>query len=397
MRAITVTREVHIPDPIRIQRCMRLPELGPKILFFSGGSALKGFSEVLKSYTHNSIHLLTPFDSGGSSAKLRKSFDMPAVGDIRSRLMALADESISGNPEVYRLARYRLSETKSPRALLVELNSLTAGEHKLVKAIPNPLRRLIRLQLEFFTEQMPVDFDLRGASIGNLILTGGYLNYQRHLDPILYLFSKLLAVRGVVRATTSASLHLVAELENGDKIIGQHQFTGKECSPISSPIKRLSLSHSCQSDKPRTVDLKDKVRGLIMGADMICYPPGSFYSSLIANLLPAGVGKAIASSACPKIYIPNLAEDPEQIGLDLASSISTLLSYLKLDAGENVPDNQLVNYVLLDSSQAGTHVEPSAKWLKKIGICVIDVPLVTPESAPFYDDQLLVQALLSLS
>ncbi len=64
------------------------PDAGPKLLFFSGGTALNGLSQVLKRYTHNSIHLVTPFDSGGSSAVLREAFDMPAVGDLRSRMMA---------------------------------------------------------------------------------------------------------------------------------------------------------------------------------------------------------------------------------------------------------------------------------------------------------------------
>ncbi|MEG6550492.1 2-phospho-L-lactate transferase CofD family protein, partial [Desulfocurvibacter africanus] len=88
---ILVSRTTTLPDPIKLARFLRAPELGPKVLFFTGGTALKALSRRIIDYTHNSIHLITPFDSGGSSAKLRAAFDMPAVGDLRNRLMALAD------------------------------------------------------------------------------------------------------------------------------------------------------------------------------------------------------------------------------------------------------------------------------------------------------------------
>jgi len=102
MTAIRVTREVNVPDPLRVARALRSPDLGPRILFFTGGTALKETSQALVGYTHNSVHLVTPFDSGGSSAVLRRYFDMPAVGDLRNRLMALADRTLHGYPEIFR-------------------------------------------------------------------------------------------------------------------------------------------------------------------------------------------------------------------------------------------------------------------------------------------------------
>ena len=71
-----------------------IPALGPRLVFFTGGTALRDLSRQLTSYTHNSVHLITPFDSGGSSAALRRAFAMPAVGDIRNRLLALADSDL---------------------------------------------------------------------------------------------------------------------------------------------------------------------------------------------------------------------------------------------------------------------------------------------------------------
>lgn len=86
-----IARTVKVPDSLRVGRAERAPELGPRIVFFSGGSALRPLSRVLKRYTHNSTHLITPFDSGGSSAEIRKAFHMLSIGDLRSRLVALAE------------------------------------------------------------------------------------------------------------------------------------------------------------------------------------------------------------------------------------------------------------------------------------------------------------------
>ena len=81
-RRITLTQSRVVPDPIRLARYLRAPEIGPTVLFFSGGSALRKTSRVLTEYTHNSVHLVTPFDSGGSSALLREAFGMLSVGDL---------------------------------------------------------------------------------------------------------------------------------------------------------------------------------------------------------------------------------------------------------------------------------------------------------------------------
>ena len=79
------------------------PDGGSRILFFSGGTALAPVAAELSRHTRNAVHVITTFDSGGSSAELRRAFDMPAVGDIRARIMALADRSLEGNPEIVEL------------------------------------------------------------------------------------------------------------------------------------------------------------------------------------------------------------------------------------------------------------------------------------------------------
>ncbi|MEN8204935.1 MAG: GAK system CofD-like protein [Pseudomonadota bacterium] len=396
-KSVRITRTVKIPDRVRLSRYLKAPELGPRILFFSGGTALTATSRVIKRYTHNSIHLVTPFDSGGSSAKLRQAFSMPSIGDLRSRLVALADENITGHPEVYQLFTYRFPVDEPADELLARLDLMIRGKEPLVAAISNPMRRLIRNQLGYFREAMPDDFDLRGASTGNLILAGGYLNNHKHLDPIIFLFSKLVNVLGTVLAVVNNDLHLAAELEDGSCVTGQHRLTGKEAAPLKSPVSRLFLSS--HRDKPiaAKAEMRKKYCRLIQQSELICYPPGSFYSSLVANLLPAGVGSSIAATDCPKVYIPNLGQDPEQIGMTLDSSVLTLLDYLRADNTDKCPNGKLLNFVLMDSKRGNYPSSLSAPLMQELGIRIIDTRLISKQSAPYYDAELLAAALLSLT
>lgn len=358
---------------------------------------MNSVSQVLKSYSHNSVHMVTPFDSGGSSAILRKAFDMPSIGDLRSRLMALADETITGHPDVYELFTHRFPGDGDNRKLLVQLNAMCAGKDHLIRAVSNPMRRLIRTQLSFFLDAMPASFDLRGASIGNLILTGGYLNNYQHLDPIIFLFSKLVGVRGIVRAVVNDNLHLGADLEDGSRVIGQHRLTGKERAPLTSPIKQLFLSADPDRLVPARAQLRKKNRNLIRTAELICYPPGSFYTSLVANLLPSGVNEAIAGNDCPKVYVPNLGHDPEQVGMTLDLSIKTLLRYLHGNAGSKYQVRHFLNFVLIDTRNGKYPDRVSAGLLEELGIQLIDTKLVRKSRVTRYDPELLVSALLSLT
>jgi CofD-related protein of GAK system len=395
MTKINVSRPVDIPDILRLSRYRKIPELGPRLLFFSGGTALTGLSKTLKNYTHNSIHLVSPFDSGGSSAKLRSAFNMPAIGDLRSRLIALADETILGHPEIYRLFSYRLPENKSQAALETRLTDLVAGKDALIEDIANPMRTLICHQLGYFLGAMPADFNLKGASIGNLIITGGYINNHKQLEPILFLFSKLVNVLGVVRPITNDNYHLVVNLKDGKEIIGQHLMTGKEAPAITSSIQKLSLSKTLDRSEPVSTKLRKRNRKLIEQADLICYPPGSFFSSLIANLLPKGVGKAISSNGAPKVYIPNLGNDPELFGLSLQDTLETLLYYLQQDSKETKADS-FINFIVVDSEHGHYPSGIPIDTIQKLGITLIDTKLMN-KGDTHYDDERLVSVLLSLT
>jgi CofD-related protein of GAK system len=393
---VQIHRGISLPDPVRVARSRRAPELGPRVLFVSGGTALRPLCRVLKTHTHNSIHLVTSFDSGGSSASLRRTFGMPSVGDLRSRLIALADETARGNPEIYELFSHRLDADGDSDALGRRLDAMIAGHDDLVARVPEPLRGFARRYLGHFAERMPSHFDLRGASVGNLILTGGYLS-ERDLDGVLYLFSHLLAVRGTVYPILNDDFHLAVHLEDGSRVVGQHAITGKEAAPLTSPIERLEIIESLERPEPAAPLASEKVLELIQSADLICYPMGSFFSSVVCNLLPEGVGQAIASARCPKVYIPSTGHDPEQHGLDVARATHVLLDALRRDAGRDAPTEHLLNFVLLDPRPEYYAQPCNRDSMKQLGVEVIDLDLVSETEPPQIDPERLTEILLSLS
>ncbi|MEP3429832.1 MAG: GAK system CofD-like protein [Roseibium sp.] len=393
MSEVTITRAVRMPDQFRVERFLSNPKLGPRLLFFSGGTALNGVAQCLKRYTHNSIHLVTPFDSGGSSQGLRLAFDMPAIGDLRSRLMALADESVLGHPDVFRLFTHRFSKEEEQSALIMELKELIAGTHLLIQAIEQPMRSLIQNQLGMFWTACSNNFDLKGASLGNLILAGGYLNQNQQLEPIIFFVSKLVGVQGTVRAVSEDNLHLGAELDDGTIIIGQHLLTGKEYPELRSPIKNLFLSQSLKCREPAQSVFPERNRTVVQSADLICYAPGSFYTSLIANLLPKGVGSELAVRTVPKVFVPGYGRDPETVTMTIADKVHTLLDYLRRDAGADCPTDRLLNFVIVDKSLSSDET----RAIEGLGINLLKLDLVSNPAQPYYDPAPLCEALVSLT
>lgn len=370
------------------------PANGPRILFFSGGSALNGLGAALKHSTHRSIHLVTPFDSGGSSAALRRAFGMPAIGDLRSRLVALADDSVCGHPEIVALFQQRLPASGELGALRAQLRALADGSAASLRGIPAPVAAVFRELLGGFLGAMPGDFDLRGASIGNLILAGGYLRDAHDLGPVIAEFSRMIQVRGTVRPVVDAPLHLAVRLRDGREVLGQHRITGKEVAPLSSPVEELLLSARPDVLQPVVPAISDEVRQLIASADLICFPPGSFFSSLLANLLPAGVGRAIAASSAPKVYIPNLGCDPEQLGYGVADCLQRLRAQLLRDAGALAP---VVNLLLVDRQHDRYLGMPTMAQREAWGLQLVEADLVAPAGGHYYDNERLAAALLGLS
>jgi CofD-related protein of GAK system len=243
---------------------------------------------------------------------------------------------------------------------------------------------------------MPIDFDLRGANIGNMILTGGYLNNHNDIEPVLYIFRKLVESLGIVKPVSDEFLHIKTELEDGTLLVGQHLISGKEAPEITSPIKNISLIENKNNPHPVKITISEDNSKLIRKADIICYPMGSFYSSLIVNLLPDGVENAIKLNRNPKVYVPNTTRDPEQLGMDMGSSVETLYHYLKKEE-RDLELKDILDFIIIDSKNGKYPYPIDYEKIKSLGITIIDTPLITESSRPFIDPELLIHILISLT
>lgn len=366
-------------------------------MFFSGGSALDGLSRVLKHRTSNSVHLLTPFDSGGSSAVLRRAFRMPAIGDVRCRLTALADEERPGVRELCALLSHRFPAEAESSALRDELAAMIGGKHRLVGAIPTKLRWETQSLLEAFETQAGADFDLRFASIGNLVMAGAYLLHDRSAGAAIKRLSEMLHARGTVLLTADVYCELFSALADGTTLVGQHRLTGRSEPPIGAAVSDIYLVDPADPTIRVEVVADPDVLKLVETADLIVYPIGSFYSSLVANLLPRGVGRAIASTYCRKVYVPNMGHDPEQQGLTVGRAVEQLVRRVRLDAGEDVPVDQILNVVVLDTSDAVYESPLELERVRDLGINVLRTPLREDSAETKIDSKLACETLLELS
>lgn len=365
----------------------------PKIVFFSGGTALREVASCLTQYTKNATYLITPFDSGGSSAVLRQAFSMPAVGDLRSRLISLADRSSTEYKEKILLFEYRLSKQVSPQSLLDELCQFKYGSHPIMRYLSDTTTQLVKEEISFFLTQMPEDFDLSGASIGNILLTSKYLQEDRNLVSAVTFFAQWLGSKGIIRPLVNANIHLCVELENGEICIGQHRFTGKKGSQISSPIRNIWFSKSLEKIEPIVLQSDKCTCQYIYSADLICFPMGSFFSSVIANLLPVGIAKAIRDACCTKVFIPNLNSDPELFGLSLKDQIE-YLGYIL--GNEEVEHITYPDIILVDNTTNGYPGGIPYKWLTQNNIQLVSVQLITKAYAPYFDPQRVCHTLLEI-
>ncbi|MEO7970530.1 MAG: gluconeogenesis factor YvcK family protein [bacterium] len=198
-------------------------------------------------WIENLSAIVTVSDDGGSSGRLRDELQMLPPGDIRNCMIALSEDSTL----LSRLFRYRFRGT---------------GE-------------------------------LGGHSFGNLFLaaltevTGDFTEAVR-------LSSEVLASKGHIFPSTISDVRLVAELEDGNVVLGETQISASRV-----PIRRLRL------EPEQCLPLPQALKA-IRAANVITLGPGSLYTSILPNLLVARVSQAIGESGATKVFICNLMTQP---------------------------------------------------------------------------------------
>lgn len=371
---------VYAPSMLEAESLLSRPaKNGPDILFFTGGSALRDVASTLSSHTSNTVHVVTTFDSGGSSAELRRCFNMPAIGDIRYRIDALADITQPGVQDACIFFERRLHKNKQADELVTELAALAEGMHPWCSKLLPVFKDVFTGQLSYFCSVMPADFNLAGASLGNLILAADYLHGGRSLLSTVKNFSSLLSVRGHILPVCEKSLHLAVELDSGKVITGQHRFTGKsefagDCKCLPGPldgerVKNLFF-YSSEGGNKTDADCAKEVRSAVSAAHLVCYPIGSFFSSLLATVSTTGAGQAICGSPAKKVYVPNPGPDPESTDLTMLEQLQFLRACVLKDS--SAASKAALNYLLVDSNNGEYAGGIPYQWCHDNGISVID-------------------------
>jgi len=221
--------------------------------------------------------IVTVADDGGSSGRLREMYRMPAVGDLRNCLVALSGQG----------------------CLLADL----------------------------FQHRFGVAEELRGHSLGNLIVTA---LYQRtgSLSKALLFAAQLLSMNGRALASTETELTLCALLDNGVTVRGESQIPA-----AGRRIIRVWIEPQNPPPAPGVLEA-------ILQSDAIVLAPGSLFTSLLPNLMVDGVVEAIRQSSATKIHVCNLVTQPgETDGFTASDHLAVLVNCL----GTGVIDFCLVN------------------------------------------------------
>ena len=251
---------------------------GPRIVAIGGGTGLSTLLRGLKEHTSNLTAVVTVADDGGSSGKLRAELGIPAVGDIRNCIVALAD----AEPLMGRLLQYRFPE---------------AGDGGSGSPAP---------------AEIADPHGLAGHAVGNLLLAALFAVQDRDFEQAVREMNRVLAVRGQVVPATATPLVLHAELEDGSTLEGQSVIAA------TRGLRRVWVT-------PGDVAATEDALRAIAEADLIVLGPGSLFTSLLPALLVPGIREAISASPALRLYACNVAtQEGETIGLDLAAHLEAL-------------------------------------------------------------------------
>lgn len=222
-----------------------------KVVTIGGGTGSYTVLRGLKEFPLDITAVVSMFDSGGSTGRLRDEFGVLPPGDIRRCLVALSD---GARAEILRdLFNFRFENGNS----------------------------------------------LKGHSFGNLLLVALSSIYGSDIEGIRKA-SELLHLKGKVLPVSLDKADLHAILEDGTEIVGETNIDIPQHDG-NLRIKRLFLE-----PEARLFEETDKI---IREADFIILGPGDPYSSVIPNLLVAGMKEALQESRGKKILISNLMSE----------------------------------------------------------------------------------------
>jgi uncharacterized cofD-like protein len=233
---------------------------GPRIVTIGGGTGMPQLLRGLRKYTDNITAIVTVADDGGSSGRLRRSMGILPPGDFRNNIAALSE--VEGL--MTRLFQYRFADREL--------------------GVPHAAN------------------ELAGHSFGNLFITT-IAAVTGSFEAGIAESSKVLRVRGRVLPGTLEDVTLCAEVRRlrPDGEVEMVMVEGESMLPkAQGQVERVFLKQEQIRPYPEAIRA-------ILQADLIVAGPGSFYTSVIPNLLVPGIVDAIGASSAPSIYICNVA------------------------------------------------------------------------------------------
>jgi uncharacterized cofD-like protein len=295
----------------------------PLVMLLSGGSASNMLAQRLEDTKMDVVNVISVFDNGGSTGALRHLAPIPAIGDIRNRLLALSGNGPPDQRAAKALFEFRFSERKAENQLREELRMLATGDHHLTSDISPNDRSGILQSIQTATRIIPPSFSLREMSIGNLLIFGRTLQSNDLISAIDWARG-LLAVRSRILPVTLQSVHLGAMCENGHWVLGQAAITNEKVT-FPSPVKSMHFidrenSYAFQSK----VDACPDVLQTIRSADVLIFGFGSFLSSILPHFMVRGIGREIRSRLIPKLFLCNPTIDKESAHLSIAAMVSAI-------------------------------------------------------------------------
>lgn len=237
-------------------------------------------------------------DDGGSSGRLRQDMDVIPPGDIRSCILAMSNAP----PTMERLFNYRFEKGS-----------------------------------------------LEGQSFGNLMLAA-LEDICGSIESSIQETSKVFNITGKVYPVTLSNIRLEAELQNGERVIGE-SLIPQEAIRQNSPIKTVNLLPA----RPKTLP---EVISIIETADIVLVGPGSLYTSLLPALLVSGIKEAIIRSTGKCFYVANLMTQPgETDGLKLSDHIRVIESHIE----DPIFDGVIVNSAMPEPEILREYASQSAR------------------------------------
>jgi uncharacterized cofD-like protein len=238
---------------------------GPHVVAVGGGHGLAATLRAARRYAGRITAIVTVADDGGSSGRLREDLGVPALGDMRLCLSALAAD---------------------PQSVWAR-----TSEHRF--------------------EAGP----LEGHAAGNLILLA-LTRTAGGLVPALAAAGELVGAVGDVLPATTESVVLKARVRDG---AGRPETVeGQVAVATTAPVEEISLVPADVLAPPEAV-------AAIGAADQIVLGPGSLFTSVLAAAVVPAIREALAATGARKVHVANLREQAhETTGFTVADHVAAL-------------------------------------------------------------------------